>query len=1077
MVNKHKSIKVIILLIIVILIFTNIKVYAFINNENRNFKHITIDDGLSQGSVSTIIQDSNGYMWIGTGDGLNRYNGYKFKIYKYSENNEDSISGNIIKDIKEDDEGNIWVGTTTGLNKIDVETNKITRYLPNKNGCTISNYSIKKIMISKSGEILVGTDDGLNKYDKKNDNFERIYNTSNEDYSLTNQEIYSLTEDINGNYWIGTKDGLNKIDKKTGKVEKYLEDKNDENSISFNFIYSLYADDLGYLWIGTYYGGLNKLNLETGKIEKFINGDKSGLPGALIRDVIRDDKGIVWVATDCGFSKLIDETNKFLTYKTNEYDSGSIISNDILSICIDKSGSIWLGSGNGISFFNPENSFNYYKFNPFNGNSLSSNCISGIYEDKDGLLWVGTVYDGLNIIDRKNNKVTRINSKQDYEGELTINNNMIRDITGIDNEVWIGTERSLNKYDKDTGKITSYEEKDGLRNSDVRALKIDRDGVLWIGTLNGLFSFDRKRKFTDYSKILNNAGIECLEFRDIYEDVDGVLWISTGVEDGLIRFNKNNNEIKTYDIFNRDKSANNNNYGLILTINADNKDNIWIGTDNGLMKFNKNTEEYTKYNESNGLPNNFIYGILFEDDKNLWVSTNNGISKFDIEKEKFINFNSTDGIQGNEFNNFSYFRSDSGELFFGGTNGLTTFMPTNIKKKSFITPVKIESIYSNYGSIKLEDKIKLNYRNNQLKFEFFMPDYSNMQKLKYSYKLLGLDNDWITSEDIQSASYSNLKPGKYEFQVMARNSSGELSKATCVKINISNPPWKTPSAYLVYMLLIVIIIYLIWNRVKLLDNLVKQRTIELNNKLIENKILYSKLLIHEKYRNNYFINLSHELRTPLNIISSTESLIESLNNQNKKITKDRMDSYMKTIKRNCSRLVNLIDNILHTSNIECGNYKLNIKEHDIVFLVEEVTLSMRDLADYKGIELIIDPLIEEKTVECDELEIERVIINLISNAVKFTEQGGTIKVQIWDLDDFIKISVKDNGIGIDHKYHESIFDRFSQEYSDISEEYGGNGLGLTLSRQLIELHGGSIWVESEKGKGSEFIIKLPVKQI
>lgn len=1014
-------------------------------------------------------------MWFGTGDGLNRYNGYKFKIYKYSDNDENSISGNIITDIKEDNEGNIWVGTTTGLNKIDVETNQITRYLPDKNGCGISNYTIKTIMVSKNGEILVGTNDGLNKYDKKNDNFVRIYNTFNEDYSLTNQEIYSLTEDISGNYWIGTKDGLNKIDKKSGKVEKYLADKNDKNSISFNFICSLYADDLGYLWIGTYYGGLNKLNLETGEIEKFIRGDKSGLPGGLIRDVTRDDKGIVWVATDCGFSKLIEETNTFLTYKSNEYDSGSIISNDILSICEDKSGSIWLGSGSGISFFNPENLFNYYKYSPFNSNSLSSNFISGIYEDKDGLLWIGTVYDGLNIIDRKNNKVTRINSKQDYEGELTIDNNMIRDITGIDNEVWIGTEGSLNKYDKDTGKITSYGEKDGLKCSDVRILKIDSDGVLWIGTLNGLFSFDRKGKFTDYSKILNDAGIKCLEFRYIYEDVDGFLWMSTGVENGLIRFNKNDNKIKTYNIFNMYKS--NNNYGLILTINSDNKGNIWVGTDSGLIKFNKNTEEYIKYTESNGLPNNYIYGILLEDDDNLWISTNNGISKFDIENERFINFNSTDGIQGNEFNNLAYFRSNSGEMFFGGTNGLTTFMPTDIKEKSFITPVKIESISSNYGPIKLEDKINLNYRNSELKFEFFMPDYSNMQKVKYSYKLIGFDNNWITSEYVQSANYLNLKPGKYEFQVIARNSSGEWSEATCVKINISNPPWKTPLAYLIYILLIVIIVYLIWNRVKLLDELVKQRTIELNNKLSENKILYSKLLRHEKYKNNYFINLSHELRTPLNIISSTESLIESLNNQNKKITKDRMDSYMKTIKRNCSRLVNLIDNILHTSNIESGNYKLNIKEHDIVFLIEEISLSMKELADYKGIELIIDPLIEEKTVECDKLEIERVITNLISNAVKFTEQGGTIKVQIWDLNDFVKISVTDNGIGIDSKNHESIFDRFCQEYLDTSEEYGGSGLGLTLSRQLIELHGGSIWVESEKGKGSEFIIKLPIKQI
>ena len=1060
------------LLIIIILCIVDKTTYAVINDANRNFKRITIEDGLSQGSVSTIIQDSRGYMWIGTGDGLNKYNGNKFEVYKYN-GKENSISGNSITDIKEDKEGNIWIGTTTGLSKINTVTDEITNYLPNEDGCNISHYRIREILISKNGDILVGTNDGLNIYDKENDNFIRIYNSEDDNKSLSHQEVYSLAEDMYGHYWIGTRNGLNKINNETEEVIKYFASEEEEKSISHNFIYSLYADELGYLWIGTYYGGLNKLNLKTEEIEKYMPRFEDGIPGAYIRDVLRDSRGTVWIATDYGFAKFIEEENRFIRYKSSKYNLGSLISDDTKSICEDKSGAIWIGTNDGISLFNPENLFNYYKSDPFDSNSLSSESITGIYEDSDGVLWIGTFYDGLNIFDRENNKITRVDQTEDYEGELYISNNLVRDITGIEDEIWIATQNGLDKYNKDTHEKVQYREENGLPCNDVKTLHIDSKGVLWIGTSNGIFSSDRNGTFTDYSQIFKDAGVNVLSFSDIHEDKDGLLWLAGSIEDGLISFDKETNELKTYNYLVGDEVRK---YSYILSINSDNKGNIWLATDYGIVKFNKETNKYIRYTEDDGLPNNFVYGILFDDEGNLWASTNYGITKFDIEEEKFINFNRTDGIQGNEFNQYAYFKSISGEMFFGGTNGLTSFMPEQIKEKEFITNVEIEAISSNCGKVIIGDEIKLSYRHNQLEFKFFMPDYRETNKVKYAYRLLGLNEEWTIGEYKNSIKYSNLLPGEYEFQVAARNSSGNWSDYTKIKIKIDNPPWKTPFAYFCYGALIIIIIYVIWNRVKILDNMVQQRTIELNSKLSENKILYSKLLYHEKYKNNYFINLSHELRTPLNIISATQKVIENLNEEDKQIPKEKMSHYMKSVKRNCTRLMNLIDNIIYTSKIESGSYKLNIKEHDIVYLVEEVALSMKDLMHEKDIELIVEPYIEEKIIECDDLEIERVIINLISNAIKFTDKGGTIEVFLWDLGEQIKISIKDNGIGIDPKYHKYIFDRFSQEYSETSEEHGGSGLGLTLSKQLIELHNGVIWVESELGKGSEFIIKLPVKQ-
>ncbi|SCI72056.1 Non-motile and phage-resistance protein [uncultured Clostridium sp.] len=1070
--NKCRRIARVLLLITIILVFRDKIIYAVVNDSNRNFKRITTEDGLSQGSISSIIQDSRGYMWIGTGDGLNKYNGNKFEIYKYS-GKEKSISGNSITDIKEDDEGNIWVGTTTGLSKINPITDEVTNYLPNEDGCNISHYRIRKILISKSGDILIGTNDGLNIYDKENDNFIRIYSPSDKDNSLSNQEVYSLEEDINGNFWVGTRNGLNKINNKTKEIKKYFANDKDEKSISHNFIYSLHADELGYLWIGTYYGGLNKLNLKTEDIEKYMPRFEDGIAGGYIRDVLRDSRGDVWIATDYGFAKFIEEENRFIRYKSSKYNLGSLISDDTKAICEDKSGAIWIGTSEGISLFNPENLFNYYKSDPFDNNSFSSDMISGIYEDNDGVLWIGTFYDGLNIFDRKNNKITRVDHTEDYEGEFYISNNFVRDITGIDNEIWIATQNGLDKYNKETKEKVQYREENGLPCNDVKTLHIDSKGVLWIGASNGIFSSDRKGSFTNYSQVFKDAGMSVLSFNDIHEDKEGLLWIAGSIEDGLISFNRETKEIKRYNYLAEEEVRK---YSYILSINSDNEGNIWIGTDYGIVRFNKETNKYVRYTESDGLPNNFVYGILLDDEGNLWASTNYGITKFDIEEEKFINFNRTDGLQGNEFNQYAYFKSKSGEMFFGGTNGLTSFIPEQIKEKEFITNVQIESILSSCGKVNIEDEINLSYRNNQLEFKFFMPDYRESNKVKYAYRLLGLDEEWTIGEYKNSINYTNLLPGKYEFQVAARNSSGNWSDTTIISIKIDNPPWKTPFAYFSYGTIVIIIIYIMWNRVKILDNMVQQRTVELNNKLVENKMLYSKLLYHEKYKNNYFINLSHELRTPLNIISSTQKVIENLNEEEKQIPKEKMSQYMKSMKRNCTRLINLIDNILYTSKIESGTYKLNIKENDIVYLVEEVALSMKELMDEKGIQLIVEPYIEEKIIECDDLEIERVIINLISNAIKFTDRGGTIEVLLWDLGEQIKIAVKDNGIGIDPKYHKYIFDRFSQEYSETSEEHGGSGLGLTLSKQLIELHNGVIWVESEIGKGSEFIIKLPVKQ-
>lgn len=1075
---RKKLYKVIFMIIVSIIFIINMSVnnaFAITNDDkNINFKRITVEDGLSQTSVEYLFQDSKGYMWIGTIDGLNRYNGSRFEVFRYSKDKPNSISGNYISAIAEDDEGNIWVGTSRGLNRINTHTSEITTYLPGVNGCNLSNYNITEILIDSNGDIYIATEDGLNLYNEEDDNFIRLYNSGDKKNSLSSQFVYSIVEDNYGNYWIGTDNGLNKIENNSQKIIKYYSDGGD-NSINDNFIFKLYADNLDNLWIGTYNGGLNKLDLKTNKIEKFENdpNDDTSIAGNFIRYILRDSRNELWIATNNGLSRLNEEENKFINYKSKIYDPQSIVSNNVLSLFEDKSGAIWVGTYDGISLFNPQNSFKNYKNDPFNTNSLSENMMAGIYEDDEGLLWVGTVNEGLNLIDRKSGNITKFKSSDD---EDSLSNNHIRDIVGIQNEIWIATEFGLNKYDKLTKKFTRYYNEDNensLLYNDVRTLYIDNEGILWIGTRDGLCTFDRKDTFKSYEDIFIKNGITENVFSDIIQDKDGVIWIASALDGGLIRLNKNTNEIKSYR--NNEEDRYSISFNALKTIAIDSKNNIWIGSQFGLNKFDRSTEKFHRYTEDSGLSNNFIYGILIDNEDNPWMSTNYGISKFDIKNDKFVDYNVTDGLQSNEFNGYSYFKSKSGEMFFGGINGLTYFYPNQLEEKKFSPNVVIDSIYSGEKEILDISNIKIGYKNSNIQFNFFMPDYRNVSKIQYAYKLDGLDENWIFSDDRNYVSYTNLESGVYKFQVVARNSSGDWSKVTTVSFKVGMKPWQTPLAYVIYALIVSLVLYIIWNRVKILDSLVEQRTHELNSKLKENKELYDKLIKNEKYKNNYFVNLSHELRTPLNVIISTQQLITKLNEEDKDIPKEKILYYMSTLRRNSDRLLKLINNIIDTSKIESGSYKLIIEKHDIVYLVEEIVLSMKDFIEANGIELVIDPDVEEKIIECDGSEIEKCIVNLVGNAVKFTPRGGKIEVRIVDLNNKVKISVKDSGIGIEKKYHDAIFDRFGQAYNDVSEEHGGSGLGLTVTKQLVTLHNGRIFVKSEPGHGSEFVIILPVK--
>ncbi|MBQ3422428.1 MAG: histidine kinase [Romboutsia sp.] len=1032
--------------------------YAHIS-ESFNFKNITIQDGLSQSTVETIYQDSKGYIWIGTNDGLNLYNGYDFKYYKHDEYNENSIANNYIVDIIEDKNGYIWVATINGLSRIDTDKDEIKNYYSEKDKGNLSDSNLWQILYTTEGKFLVSSVNGLNLYDEEKDTFNRVLSKENE---LPSQFIYSVKEDSKGHIWVGTDKGLVELDKDLNLVKSY------QDTIGESEVYNVYDDSRGNLWVCTLNNGLFRINLNDKSIKNYKNSETPySIPSDNIKDVINDSNGKLWSGTDEGLCNFDYKNEKFTTYIKKPYDSNTLTNNLIFCLFKDKSGLIWIGTYNGISTFNPNVNFPHFKSDSSDNNSISGDVIHGIYKDDDNLVWLGTSEQGINIM--KDGYGTKYLNTENSN----LISNVIHDITGYKNKVFIGTNDGLSVLIKDNESytITNYTEEDGLPSNKIRSLFVDSKGNLFIGTNQGLAILDSNNKLIDITYIFDEMGVSDKFIRAVYEDLKGNYYIGCFLEGGLIKINPNTKEYKIYKNIKNDKTSISNN--CIRYISEDLNGNILVGTSYGLNILDVNKDTFKRYTEKEGLINNTIYGILVDDSNNIWMSTNGGISKLSTKENIFENFTITDGLQSNEFNGRSCFKSPAGYMYFGGINGFNVFNPNNVDISGFEPNIIFDNFEINGVNKKDISNTKLKYSENTIKVNFFTNDYTNTKTTTYYYKLEGLNDNWNTIKN-NSIVFANLKAKDYTLRVKAKTQHGVIGEEGVVKFTIKPPFWRSNLAICLYVLLIVA--WIIRNRykVKELDRLVNERTVDLRYEMDKNEKLYQKVLKLEQNKNNYFVNLSHELRTPLNVLNSINQLIKSCCKKDSFITPDKLYNYMDTIERNTNRLLNLINNIIDNTKIENNSYILTKDDIDIVNLVEETVLDMKDHIEGKGIDFIFDTDIEEKTINCDKTEIERCIINLVGNAVKFTPEGGLIEVMVSDLDDKVKISVKDSGIGISEENKKLIFDRFNQVLDKNAELKGGSGLGLTICKQLITLHGGDIYVESEVGVGSEFIIILPV---
>lgn len=1053
--------------------------------KKEQFENLSIDDGLSNEYVTTIMQDSKGYMWIGTVDGLNRYDGERVKIYNSSNKNKNALSSPYINDVEEDFYGNIWIATDYGLDFLIRDTDTIVRM----KDVPIDKYNLGRLKItsllkSKYEENImwVGTENGLMKINIKNNSIKYFYNDKDDINSLTSSFITCLEEVEDGSIFIGTNYGVNFIDKDYRIIRKEIKEGDGRLSI-----YNIEKDNLGNLIISAKegifvydIGNLGKVaegttdNNSKKKYEvkeknfKSFYTEEIKESGILNNNsfIMVDSKNNVWVSSSNGILKYSRSKNELDILRKDTKIPNSLSSNVITCFYEDFNGTIWIGTEKGVNILNNNKKFGYHKEV---WDIQDKNVVSIMVHNK--YLWIATKFHGVYIYDIKTSHLI----KHIYNKDIIAisNNEYINSLVKINDEcILIVTNKGLVAIDIKEG-TCDYHLTDGGHSPELNYIYSD-EKLVWIATTSNFYSYNiNTNEVIYYNEELIKSNINPSNIKYILPDYkdENIIWLG-GIDTGIVKYHKEKGVVENY--INNYLYDNSLSYSSINSMIFDNIGNLWIGTNIGLGKFDTKEKQFTSYTIADGLTNNFINSILFDDNDNLWISTNKGLNKFDVEKEEFINFTKKDGIYGYQFNSNSGIKLKSGAMIFGSTNGCTYFHPNDVVvQKENKNKVVIGDIFIGENKAVYDGKeLVLEYKDRNLSVNYFLPNYESLNSTTYEYILEGVDSDWIFIDSKSELEFKSLNPGKYILKIRARDCNGELSEEAMIKIIVKQPIWKTPLAYFIYIFIIIALIISILSYVRILRNLIDRKTMKLNNQLEENERLSKEIIDKEKFKNSYFVNLSHELRTPINVIASTVQLINKLS-QDKSITQEKSNKYMNIISKNCDNLLKIINDIIDSSKIETGNYKINKKNNDIVYIVEETALNMSKFIEEKGLSLIVDPEMEEKIISCDSTEIERCVVNLLANAVKFTSEGGEIRVFIKEIENNIEIIVEDTGIGISKEDQEFIFKRFSQVEGANVTKVSSSGIGLTLVKYVVELHGGYVKLESELNKGSKFTLVLP----
>lgn len=1060
----------------------SIQLFSF--QDNIRFHHVTLQEGLSQNSVSCITQDSIGFIWFGTQDGLNKYDGYEFNIYRNDSDNPKSLSDSYILSLLKDSNDDLWIGTFAGgLNKYLAGSDQFIRF-QNKpdDPHGLSNNYVSSLFESSKGVLWIGTYAGLNRFDPQTEQFVRYQYEPDDPQSLSHDHVLAIGECGDGLLWIGTANGLNKFDQKTKTFIHYLHQSNNPYSLSHNTIRAIFLDSFNKIWIGTD-SGLNRFDPEA---DQFIvysqnNYDRFSLSDDRINVIFEDSSNTLWVGTDRGLNKFDRNNNRFIRYQKDPLAPYSLKDDNILSIYEDSAEGLWLGTygGGAIRIDKVWKEFKHYTYLPQSQESLGSNIVQAIATDLSGdgdTVWIGTQTSGIDRYERKNGRITNFQHQGNNPNSLSSNNvrAIIIDSTGL---VWIGTQgRGLNRYDPQKKQFKRYlhnpNDPNSLSHDYVRAIYEDRDNILWIGTYEGgLNRFNKTtEQFTHYSHHPDDPNsISHNRIISIYEDSNGFLWIGTSF--GLNKFDKEAGIFTHYTHDPHDFHSLSN--SRIQSIYEDKSGKFWIGTlGGGINRFDPITNRFSSYQEKDKLPNNVVYGILEDHNGCLWLSTNKGLSKFDPQTEVFRNYDVMDGLQSNEFNAGAAHKSARGEMFFGGINGMNAFFPDAIRDNPIIPQVVITDFQLFNESVAIGEEallkqhinvtkeISLSYRDNVISFEFAALNYISSDKNRFRYMMENFDRDWIEISDRNFVSYTSLSPGNYTFRVKGSNNDGLWNEeGASLKIRITPPFWRTwwfqGMALISLLFLITAVFWLrtrsIRERAKKLEISVTERTQELNqtNRELQQEIIerqQAEKIIQDSLREKEVLlkEIHHRVKNNMQIISSILR-IQSGNIKDQTILEIFNESQSRI------KSMALIHETLYQST--------DLAKIDFSHYIENLTKQLYSIYRRKTGEIEFGLNIQDAYLDLDRAIPCGLIVNeLISNSLKhaFTAIAkGSIAVTT-EIDENQRFSliVSDNGRGI----------------PDTVDIFNTDTLGMQLTMSLVNQLGGKI--ELLQGKGTSYMISF-----
>ncbi|MEN8157335.1 MAG: two-component regulator propeller domain-containing protein [Bacteroidota bacterium] len=1108
-----------------------------VNGQQRAFyfQQIPEKEDLSQATVNAILRDRIGFMWFGTEDGLNLYDGYGLRIFKHVPGNPQSISNSQIWSLYEDSEGILWIGTFNGLNRYDRHQDSFTSYLADQDiPGTLSNGYVRSITEDQQGNLWVGTHHGINRFDEHSGTFRTYLSQPEAGYDPNENVINAMVVDHLGNLWVGTQDGLKVyVEKSDSFLEYNLPGKYRDNKIT-----ALFEDREGDLWIGTGNHGVFKFDRRSSGFIPVELERGDGEQKLRVTSITEDEKGAIWVGTYNGLYRLDENTREVLVFHKDYLSEHALNDNDIKSLFADNNGFIWVGTvSGGVNLINPALSrFGHVTMTGKELDQYQACLVRSLAEDNNGNLLVGTRHEGLMVYDPESSGCGRLPGRI---GSV-LENHYISAILAEGEEYWFGLkEHGLIRYDVRNDQIREYShelEKFGNLNGNV-VLDILRDsqGLIWFGTNgDGIYEYNPESGVfkhhihdpQDKSSISHNR------VHSMIEDHLGNLWIATA-GGGLNMYSREEERFISYNKLNGDTEKME--YSFVISVLEDSSGDIWAGTfGGGLIHLSRKDSTVHIYSEKNGLKNNVVYAILEDDYGHLWLSHNQGITRFDTKNGTFRDYDARDGLQGNEFFANAAVKCSNGQLVFGGTNGFNMFHPDRLEPSHQVPPVvftrlKISNREVTVGEAadqrvildrSLVDKgeIHFHHSDREIAIWFAALDYSVPGKNQYRYKLEERDTEWIPLGTTNQVSFHSLPEGRSTLHVQGSNSDGTWNEEGAVVTFLVKPPFYRTFLFYTILLLIlfglIILLYTIrmgtvHGQKRELELLVQSKTREIRRQRdalqIKNEELETtnqsvreerdktaemarQLEEANQSKLQFFTNISHEFRTPLTLILG---YIEKLQDTPDRYSETEKNEDYLMIGRNASRLLRLINKLLQFRKVSVPQYNLKVSEQDLVEFVRNQAVMYRNLADKKGVNFTFESNHETLMAWFDQERLEDVVNNLYSNAFKFTPDNSVIRVvvgegtdrvlkgmvdePIQNPDQYLFISVEDHGVGIPVEKQSLVFDRFYQ-VDEPGSGGGGRrsdgGIGLNLSQRIIQLHEGRFLLKSAPGEGAVFTVML-----